>query len=67
MALTPEPQNSSPPSVSANPYVCPSLLEDLSRIPYNLTYMWNLMNKKKNRNRIIDTENRLTALIGEEV
>ena len=31
------------------------------KIPYDLIYMWNLKNEinKQNRNRVIDTENKL--------
>ena len=36
---------------------------------YDFTYMWNLSEKnklnKQNRNKLIDTENRLTAVRGE--
>ena len=34
---------------------------------YDFTYVWNLKSKinEKNKNRLIDTENRLTALRGE--
>ena len=37
------------------------------QIPCNFSHMWNLMNKinKRNRNRLIETENRLTAVRGE--
>ena len=33
------------------------------QIPYDFTYMWDLKNKinKQDRNKLIDTENRLTA------
>ena len=36
-------------------------------MPYDLIYTWDLMNKinKQSRNRLIDTENRLTAVRGE--
>ena len=35
---------------------------------YDFTYVWNLKSKinKKNKNRLIDTENRLMAARGEE-
>ena len=38
-------------------------------MPYDFIYMWNLKNQinKQNRNRLIDTENRLTAVRGEGV
>ena len=34
------------------------------QIPYDLTYMWNPMNKinKQNRNRLLNTENKLSAV-----
>ena len=37
------------------------------QLPYDFTYMWNLMNKinKQNRNRLTDIENRLIAVKGE--
>ena len=37
------------------------------QIPYDLTYMWNLMDKNKLRKQkqLIDTENRLTAVRAE--
>ena len=35
------------------------------QIPFEFSYMWNLMNKKQNSNRSIDTDNRLTAVRGE--
>ena len=39
------------------------------QIPYYFTYMWNLVNKinKQDRNRLIDTENRLKVVRGERV
>ena len=38
-------------------------------MPYDFIYMWNLKNQinKQNRNRLIDTENRLTVDRGEGV
>lgn len=39
-------------------------------VRYDFTYMWNLLNKisyqKTNRNRLLDTENRLTAVRGKD-
>ena len=39
------------------------------QIPYNFTYMWNVKNdiNKQNRNRLIDTENRLMVSEGNGV
>ena len=34
--------------------------DEEEQIPYDFTYMWNLKNKtKQNKNKLIDTENRL--------
>ena len=40
------------------------LEKDMREIPYDFTYMWNLMGKinKQNRNRLVDRENRVTAV-----
>ena len=36
------------------------------QIPYDFTYMWNLIKQtKQNKNKLIDTENRLVITRGE--
>ena len=39
------------------------------QVPYDFTYRWNLTNKrnKQKKNRLIETENRLSAVRGAEV
>ena len=41
--------------------------DEEEQIPYDFTYMWNLKNKtKQNKNKLIDTENRLVVARGGE-
>ena len=51
-------------------YAKQNKLDQERQIPYDFTYMWNLKNKTndqtyQNRNRLIDTENKLVVARGE--